>query len=173
MALVVLKWLLGFDKGRKFCVYCSDVAGAFDRVSAERLTAKLRNLRVPDKWVKLFASWLRQREARVIVGGALSEPVSLADMVFQGTVWGPVLWNVFYKDARRPVQDAGFTETVFADDLNSYKGFSVSVKDEVVLAEGRRCQENLHNWGKANQVSFDPLKESLHVVARAGGSEEN
>ena len=38
---------------------------------------------------------LHQKTARVVVGGKQSAPVTLADMVYQGTVWGPVLWNVF------------------------------------------------------------------------------
>eukprot|EP00746_Dinoflagellata_sp_MGD_P124290 gnl/MRDRNA2_/MRDRNA2_58876_c0_seq1.p1 gnl/MRDRNA2_/MRDRNA2_58876_c0~~gnl/MRDRNA2_/MRDRNA2_58876_c0_seq1.p1 ORF type:complete len:133 (+),score=30.30 gnl/MRDRNA2_/MRDRNA2_58876_c0_seq1:23-400(+) len=93
----------------------------------------------------------------------------LMDMVFQGTVWGPLLWNCFYKDALKPVRDTGFTEAVFADDLNAYKSFAVTTKDEVALEEGKRCQEKLHEWGRANQVSFDPGKESFHVLARSGG----
>ena len=34
------------------------------------------------------------------------------DMVFQGTVWGPPLWNVFYADARVAIQSAGFEEEI-------------------------------------------------------------
>ena len=45
----------------------------------------------------------------------------LRDMVFQGTVWGPILWNVFYEDARLALNTHGFNKIVFADDLNGYK----------------------------------------------------
>ena len=173
LALLMLTWLVGFDKGRKYCLYCSDVSGAFDRVKAERLTAKLRKLGVPEAWAELFSSWLRERQATVIVGGEHSVAMLLKDMVFQGTVWGPVLWNVFYKDAQKAVRDAGIWEAVYADDLNAYKDFPAGLRNEDVLAEGKTCQEKLHNWGKANQVSFDPKKESFHVVARTGGTGGN
>lgn len=173
LALLVLSWLLGFDKGRKYCLYCSDVAGAFDRVEAERLTNKLRTLKVPEQWVALFASWLRARTARVVVGGVYSEAMTLENMVFQGTVWGPVLWNAFYKDALRAVREAGFTESVYADDLNAYKSYAVTTKNETLFAEGKGCQDKLHKWGRANRVCFDPLKESFHVLARTGGSGGN
>ena len=79
-------------------MYCSDVSGAFDRVSTERLGKKLRQKGVPTRWVKLFLSWLRERLAQVVVGGKRSEVVFLVDQVFQGTVWGPVLWNTFFED---------------------------------------------------------------------------
>ena len=35
LALLVLTWLLGFDRGYKFLLYCSDVSGAFDKVSTK------------------------------------------------------------------------------------------------------------------------------------------
>ena len=37
----MLNWLLGFDRERKFGLYCSDVSGVFDKMSVKRLTAKL------------------------------------------------------------------------------------------------------------------------------------
>ena len=27
------------------------------------------------------------------------------------------------------------------------------------------CQESLHVWGAANQVTFDPAKESLNIIS--------
>ena len=86
LAYLVLTWLFGFDKGRKNCLYCSDVAGAFDRVRVKRLVAKLKACGVPEQWLTLFSSWLREREAKVIVGGVCSKTLLLRDMVFQDTV---------------------------------------------------------------------------------------
>lgn len=42
LACMVLSWLSGFNRRLKFGVYCSDVSGAFDRVSARRLLDKLK-----------------------------------------------------------------------------------------------------------------------------------
>ena len=91
LAYLVLTWLDGFGTGKKYALYCSDVAGAFDRVGTDRLVAKLRAKKVPEKWVRLFQSWLRERPAKVVVGGKFSEEMRLSNMVFQGTVWGPML----------------------------------------------------------------------------------
>ena len=33
------------------------------------------------------------------------------------------------------------------------------------MAEAKTCQKELHKWGRANQVQFDPGKESIHVVS--------
>ena len=144
LALLVLTWLVGFEHGRKFCLYCSDVSGAFDRVKAERLVEKLRQKGVPEKWVKLFGSWLRARKATVIVGGEHSLAVLLRDMVYQGTVWGPPLWNCFYEDAQPIVRTEGFTDSVFAEDRNCFKHFPKEMHIKDILLEMFRGQTQLH-----------------------------
>ena len=113
--------------------------------------------------MQLFASWLRERPAKVAVGGEYSKEMTLRNMVFQGTVWGPMLWNLFYEDAAKPVRDKGFTEVVYADDLNAYKEVAADVPNTKALEEAGECQEALHTWGRANQVAFDSGKESFHV----------
>ena len=115
--------------------------------------------------MKLFVSWLRERPAKVAVSGKYSEDKVVSNMVFQGTVWAPVLWSVFYEDSAKPVKDAGFTEVVFADDLNAFKEYDAAADNAEALAEARTCQTKLHTWGKANQVSFESTKESFHVIS--------
>ena len=164
LAYMTLTWIAGFNSKMKFCIYCSDVSGAFDRVSRPRLLAKLRASGVDEELVDLLSSWLDAREA-VVVGGEQGDPMELHDMIYQGTVWGPWLWNLFYGDARRPLHKCSFSEIIFADDLNAFKRFRLGVPNGEVLAEGKRCQQELHAWGRANQVEFDPKKESLHVLS--------
>ena len=115
----MLTWLKGFGTGKKYVLYCSDVKGAFDRVKRERLLEKLRAKGVPENWVKLFESLLNEREPKAVLGGKLSKVLALKNMVFQGTVWGSMLWNVFYEDSVLSVRGAGCTEVFFADDLNA------------------------------------------------------
>ena len=84
-------------------------------------------------------------------------------MVFQGTVWGPSLWNLFYEDARKAIHEVFFQEVVFADDLNAYKVYPGDTDNKQIVKNMQDCQGELHDWGKANQVAFDPGKESFHV----------
>ena len=113
-----------------------------------------------------MTSWLRSRRAHVVVGGSRSEEFTLSDMVFQGTVWGPPLWNTFYEDARRAINELMYTETVYADDLNAFRVFPASVQNTNVLKNLAACQTELHDWGRANQVAFDPKKESVHILSK-------
>jgi hypothetical protein len=127
---------------------------------------KLEAKGLHSKVVRLIMSWLRDRIATVLVSGEKSDPITLANMVFQGTVWGPCLWDLFFEDAQLAIQDAGFEEVVFADDLNAFKAFDNAVPNEELLAESTVCQIKLHGWGLANRVKFDPKKESHHIISR-------
>ena len=147
-------------------VFCSDVSGAFDRVRAKRLLSKLWAKGIRGKFYQLIDSWLHGRSGSVCVEGMHSQLRALVNQVFQGTVWGPGLWNCFYEDARGGVNAEGFEETVFADDLNCFRDFSAGEENDEILQELLICQASLHSWGAANQVSFDPTKESFHILHR-------
>ena len=116
------------------------------------------------KLIKVLSSWLRQRVARVVVGGTSSNEVAITDMVFQGTVLGPTLWNLFFEDARVAINSCLFEEIVYADDLNAYRFFSSSTETASIQNCTKSCQDELHTWGRANQVVFDPAKESQHIL---------
>ena len=59
-----------------------------------------------------------------------------------------------------------YTETVYADDLNAFRVFPASVQNTNVLKSLAACQTELHDWGRANQVAFDPKKESVHILSK-------
>ena len=86
-------------------LYCSDVSGAFDKVCSERLLQKLELYGVRGKVLAFLRSWLADRVAVVVLSGAQSENASLQNMVFQGTVLGPPLWNTFFADVATVVQE--------------------------------------------------------------------
>jgi hypothetical protein len=57
--------------------------------------------------------------------------------------------------------------------LNAYREFEAATADDVIWNHIDTCQAELHSWGRANQVCFDPSKESRHILSRTrpkGGS---
>ena len=174
----VCSWILAMEQGWLVGVYCSDVAGAFDRVDCERLCEKLRVSGLHPQIIAFLMSWLEDRISRVVLGGAHSPDETLANSVFQGTVLGPPLWNIFYADARMAVNAKGFTETVFADDFNCWRLFCIT-QEQVDSAHAaafialKEAQQELHLWGSANRVVFDPAKESFHLLHRRFGAGNN
>ncbi len=171
LAVNVCSWILLLEDGHTVGLYCRDVSGAFDRVDRERMPLKLRSSGLPQCAVAFPESWLEDRVSCVVVSGAKSVEETLANSVFQGTVLGPPLWNVFYADARHAVRELGYIETIFADDFNCWKGFRnterrslpVELRHEI---ESRGAQQDLHKWGAANRVIFDPSKEEFILIRR-------
>ena len=110
-------------------------------------------------------SWLEARLATVVVNGTTSDEMPLRNMVFQGTVTGPILWNLFFEDARHAINECFFDEIAFADDLNSYCLYSSATQNCIIKNAMTNCQHELHKWGAANQVAFDADKESQHILS--------
>ena len=74
---LILNWLLALAAGNKIAVYCSDVSGAFDKVSSSRLLEKLSIHGVHADILKVLRSWLGERKANVVVGGVNSDSISM------------------------------------------------------------------------------------------------
>ena len=141
------------------------MSGAFEKADASRLIEKIRVKGFADEIIQVLTSWLRRRHAKVVVGGKSSEVVNLENQVFQGTVWGLSLWNTYFEDARDAVGILVFIAMVFADDLNSYNAFPLATANKIITKEVDKAQINLHTWGRANSVQYDPGKESKHVAS--------
>ena len=50
-------------------IYCSDASGGFDRVDKGRLVEKLKAKKINPTVVRIVQCWLRNRMAKVLVGG--------------------------------------------------------------------------------------------------------
>ena len=165
LTYLTMSWLLALNRRKKVAVCCSDVSGAFDRVRAEPLLEKLRCKGVHPTMVALTESWLQQRTAHVVFEGQFSDKMPSRTWSSRAPcLVGP---NLFYEDARRAIHETGFEKIVYADDLNGFKEFAQNASVVSVLAEAKKCQTELHIWSRANQVSFDPAKESVHIVSHA------
>ena len=154
-------------------MFLSDISGAFDRVKTTKLLAKMRRLGICETLMAFFEDYLAPREAHVAVDGAQSFVFVLLNMIFQGTVFGPCLWNIFFADVHGPAEQNGAKERRFADDLSCSKEFAGTVANEDVLTDMRRSQGDIHAWGRRNQVAFDPLKEEFAILAASGGEAQS
>ena len=124
------------------------------------------------KIIIFFEYYLAPRSARVAVDGEVSDIFILQNMVFQRTIFGPSLWNIFFADVHEPTQRNGATERRFADDLSISKEFVRNTSNEDIISDMRQSQSDIHEWGRRNRVSFDPPKESFAILATSDGDAE-
>ena len=111
-------------------------------------------------------SYLESREGFVAVEGALSECMYLTDMVYQGTVLGPALWNAFFGDVSLHVPDDGQHVQIFADDLKIDASCPASMSNAVLRDSLGEAQTRIHQWRERDRVTFDPSKNTFTLSTR-------
>ena len=132
---LICSWMLALQDGKRIGVYLSDISGAFDKVDTDFLLAKIAAAGFNHDFMEFLRSYLTPRIGRVIVNGSKSDSMILANMIFQGTVMGPKLWNIFFKDVDSVVESRGSIAKKFADDLTTFKLYDRTTKDDFIYAD--------------------------------------
>ena len=164
LTLLVAQWFLALSRGKLVAIYLSDISGAFDRVDKSLLLPKLHRAGVGHRFSMFFDSYIAPRRATVIVQSQHSAEYIISNHIFQGTVLGPPLWNVFFADCDEAVQANGFASSNFADDLMASTELDSRMSRDAVHAQLRECQSNVHQWGCANRALFDGAKEHFKII---------
>ena len=95
-----------------------DAAKAFDRVDHSVLLSMLSDISVRGAPLAWFHSYLSDRKIQTRVSGSLSSPLPVTSGVPQGSVLGPLLFDMYYKDIPTTTQACS---ALFADDTLLYR----------------------------------------------------
>lgn len=133
-------WTKFVDGGESVDIVYLDFSKAFDRVPKKRLLSKLDHFGVRGALLDWISAFLSDRHYMVEVGGSRSEEREVLSGVPQGSVLGPILFNIFTADLRYVVS-SGFS--LYADDTKVY---SLSSKHEEIQSDLNRIYEWSERW---------------------------
>ena len=68
----------------------------------------------------------------------------------QGSVLGPILFNIYVRNFIHILNEAGFTAHGYADDHQIFKFFSIEFQYESIRCAIPRCLEIIGHWMKAS-----------------------
>ena len=112
------KFKESIDKGNAFGVLLTDLSKAFDCIDHTLLIAKLSAFGVSPLSLKLLYSYLSNRTQRIKINETFSDRTGTEFGVYQGSILGPILFNINIIDLFYECVDANVAS--YADNTTPY-----------------------------------------------------
>lgn len=139
------------DNGYQTDVVYTDFSKAFDRLDHAILLRKLLEFGFSEKLYLLFTSYITERKCFVECCGFRSSNFTATSGVPQGSVLGPLIFNIFINDV---VNDIRSSVLLYADDMKLYRRIT-SIQDCLVLQSDL---DKVHSWCSKNLLQLNYKK---------------
>ena len=137
-----------------------DLSKAFESTDHSLLLTKLRLLGFSNRAVDWFKSYLSGRSQIVGIGTTLSESHFTTHGVLQGSILGPVLFNIYINDL--PLVP-NICSLEYVDDSKLYILFPVKDID-IVAGQLTEDLRRIAGWCCANSLLINPDKTKLSLL---------
>ena len=154
-------WQKYLDKSEIIGTILMDLSKAYDVLSHELLIAKLEAYGFSLNSLKLLYSYLSNRKQRVRIESIFSEWIGIVLGVPQGSILGPILFNIFINDMFFFLLETEVCN--FADDNTLYIGDSCL--DKVVIKLENDISRVI-KWFNFNSMVVNPAKFQLMFLGQ-------
>ena len=156
--------LIAFDENKATVVMMLDLSAAFDTVDHGKLLNILfHEIGITGTALKWFRSFITGRTQKIKIGSAESETIVIRFGVPQGSVLGPILFNLYIRSLYSSVKKLQFTIHGYADDHQIYKSFTEQNQYSVLVNEIPDCFNQIEKWMAAHFLQLNPGKTEIIV----------
>ena len=155
---LVEDWKQVRDKHLSVAILSTDMSKAFDCLHPPLLLSKLKAYGVQEKSLNLLRSYLCNRKGRVRIGNVSSSWRNVSRGCPQGSVLGPLLWNMFQNDLSYNV-DIGLK--MYADDHQIYE---TGKEIKTVLSAVQHSATTATNWYDSNYLQGNLKKYQAMII---------
>ena len=150
------KWQASLSNSGKVGAVLMDLSKAFDCLPHDLLIAKMAAYGFGQDSLEVFLSYLKNRKHRVRIGSSLSDWLEILLGVPQGSVLGPILFNIFLNDLFLFVLEGNISN--YADDNTLY---ACDSNIENVIKRLNDDIVNVLQWFRHNGMVANPDKFQL------------
>ena len=159
---IVDETLVGFDKNTATVLVLLDMSAAFDTVDLQKLLSILEHkMRIKGTALKWFQSFLLGRKQKVLINGVLSELLITLYGVPQGSVLGPVLFNIYVSSLSTVFKELGIASSSYADDTNARIQFSLQFQYANIAVKIPSMMKKLGTWMNDHFLKLNPGKTEI------------
>ena len=157
--------LIGFDSNSGTILLLIDLSAAFDTVDIAKLLDILeKDIGITGFALKWFKSFLTGRTQRVKIENSLSDVLPVLYGVPQGSVLGPILFNIYTSSLSHVINNFGFTTSGYADDNNAYQSFPLVFQCNVVMNELPNLLTQIKEWMNLFFLKMNPDKTEIIML---------
>ena len=143
-----------------------DNSAAFDTVDHDVLISDLSNdIGIQGTALSWFESFLKSRTQASVVKGCKSSFINLRYGVPQGSVLGPVLFNIYIRKFIQLVRDAGFTVHGYADDHQVTTTFRIEFQYSTLCSVLPKLLNIIKQWMSSRFLKLNAGKTKLLVFS--------
>ena len=156
--------LHSLSKRRPCLIALLDLSAAFDTVDHAILLRLLQSRGISGTALAWFASYLQNRQQFVAIGNHCSVPHSLPSGVPQGSVLGPVLFNMYTAPLGDLLRSHSMNYHFYADDATVYLSFEAHELDDAI-EKMQRCVLDVKNYMSALKLKMNEGKTDLIIMS--------
>lgn len=155
--------LVSMDEQKVTLLVMLDLSAAFDTVDHTILLHRLESIGISGLVLSWFSSYLSNRTQSVFLKGISSESINLTCGVPQGSVLGPILFNIYSQPLGEIARKYSLKHHFYADDTQLYISFAAKNSSNYVQLMSN-CVTDIKQWMQLNLLKLNDSKTEVILL---------